>query len=190
VTPPKGRHREDAFRSGKNRPSLEEREEIRERLRQHIRSWGGSVAEFQRKTGIPKHTLDGWLHSSDPKTPNTPQLIKLARKVNLNLNWLLLGELPELREAPAVAGDLEQRLRARVIATLRSRTDIDTDLLDASVPSGDRMLQLLVVRVRARLADSRVSGPEQGELSPREQWLDAGMRALLEAQEEEDLWSS
>ncbi len=52
--------------------------------------------------GVPHNTAVGWF-APDPRVPDPVWLVSLARSKNLNLNWLLLGEGPELRRVDSSA---------------------------------------------------------------------------------------
>src|SRR6185503_18311466 len=48
--------------------------------------------------GISRTTASTWVRRRNPSVPDPVILIQLARKTNINLNWLLTGEGHELQE--------------------------------------------------------------------------------------------
>src|SRR5438094_456645 len=55
---------------------------------------------FNEEFDIPRTTQLGWARRNKPTVPDIPYLLSLARKGNLDLNWLLLGEGTMLRGTP------------------------------------------------------------------------------------------
>ncbi|OOH87184.1 transcriptional regulator [Pasteurellaceae bacterium 15-036681] len=66
---------------------------INERLRLVIEYQKMSIKAFAEEMDIPLRTLHNYL--SGERDPNTPFLSKIALRLNINLNWLLIekGEL-------------------------------------------------------------------------------------------------
>jgi hypothetical protein len=107
-------------RQGRQKVPLEEARAIGERLRQFVGERYPNRAAFADMIGVPRTTVTGWF-SSPPRTPETPHLLKLAKEANLNLNWLLLGEGPEVRPEVVPWDKLALRVRDRVQAELRAQ---------------------------------------------------------------------
>ncbi len=81
----------------RTRPTAKDAEVICRRLNHFAHQRYGSWSAFEQEFGIPRTTRLGWSRRKNPSVPEVPILLRLAREANLNLNWLLLGELPELR---------------------------------------------------------------------------------------------
>lgn len=86
-------------------------------------------------------TVAGWFHP-DPSTMDTVSLVRLARKKNLNLNWLLLGEGPELRGISE--GDVWERLRETLVAELVSHGE-SRAVAERVLPHTDPLFHLNIV---------------------------------------------
>lgn len=107
---------------------------IRDRLKAFARRYG-SWAEFLRRLKVPRTTGIAWSRQSSPGVPEVPFLLRLAREANVSLNWLLLGEGPELRERSA--DDPAERVKAALEAELRQSEDANAEEFQAA---WDRMM--------------------------------------------------
>ena len=107
---------------------------VRDRLKGFARRYG-SWAEFLRRLKVPRTTGIAWSRLSTPGVPEVPFLLRLAREGNVNLNWLLLGEGPELRERQAE--DPAERVKAALEAELRQSEDANPEEFQAA---WDRMM--------------------------------------------------
>ncbi len=107
---------------------------IRDRLKGFARRYG-SWAEFLRRLKVPRTTGIAWSRLGSPGVPEVPILLRLAREANINLNWLLLGEGPELRERQA--DDPAERVKAALEAELRQSEDATPEEFQAA---WDRMM--------------------------------------------------
>jgi transcriptional regulator with XRE-family HTH domain len=96
---------------------------IAERLKEFMRRRYRTRLNFAERLGVPALTMRAWLRKTNPAIPDTYYLIVLAQETNLNLNWLLLGEGPELRQ-PAATGAEGEALRA-IAAELRATEKAD-----------------------------------------------------------------
>lgn len=63
---------------------------IKERLRLIIESQNKTVKDFAELVDTPLRTLHNYLNSG--KEPSSEFLSKVAEKLNINLNWLLLNQ--------------------------------------------------------------------------------------------------
>jgi hypothetical protein len=124
-----------------------ERRGIAERLRDFVRDRYPTINRMSRELGLPHNTASGWLRSN-PSVPKPEWLIRLARKQNLNLNWLLLGEGPPLRQ-PA-RDNVWSDLRETLVAELVSR---GAKIGDAQrcVPLPNQLYHYMMVKVLSRL---------------------------------------
>jgi len=66
--------------------------DINQRLRQAILLKNKTLKEFSLKAGMPYITLQRYL--SGDRKPNSEALIKISIHLDINLNWLLMGEGP------------------------------------------------------------------------------------------------
>ena len=70
---------------------------VRGRLGEYVKYAHGSWSKFGMAMGIPRTTWKGWERRKQGSMPNLAQLVVLAKRSALNLNWLLTGEGPMLR---------------------------------------------------------------------------------------------
>ena len=89
------------------RPSAKDAEAISRRLNHFVHHRYGTWAAFEARFAIARTTRLAWGRRKRPSVPDVAVLIRLARAAQVDLNWLLLGEGPELRR-PAGDGPLEQ----------------------------------------------------------------------------------
>lgn len=140
-----------AKRGGRKRESSLPRE-IRERLREYVRDYcDGNSSEFARRMGVARTTVTGWF-SDKPHTPDIGQLVALATNGNINLNWLLVGELPVLRGAPHPDEQVPQRFRAAIVAQLATEygeAEEVRQLLEAVLPLPDELLNMMADQCRS-----------------------------------------
>jgi len=121
---------------------------VRERILEYIRTHcDDNQSEFSRRVNVPRTTVTGWLSKGGPHTPDVPQLVDFANRVNISLNWLLIGELPILRGAPHPEERLPQRLRAAMVALLSSEigdAEEVKQLLEIILPPPDELMTMLM----------------------------------------------
>ena len=136
---------------GRKTLPLKERKAIRDRLREHLVTSDKSQTElFDKELGFPSSTVAGWFNAKDPTVPEVASCVELAKQENLSLNWLLLGEGPELRGATVPFGDLAENLRATIAAELKTarvgkRREIGW-VPDGFLPDADALLREIVDR--------------------------------------------
>ena len=130
-----------------------QRRAIIERLRRHVKQGhGGNRSAFERSSGIPHATVGGWF-SADPVTPDVPQMIWLAEREQLNLNWLLLGEGPELRVDIEESGSgepddtLESRLRAVLVSELAARLGVPVTEATRFLPEASQLVGMVAQKL-------------------------------------------
>ncbi len=108
--------------------------------------WSGFCVRFR----VPLTTLTAWLRRAGPAIPDIGYLLRMAREGNLNLNWLLLGEGPELRERSTETpkGHALAAIAAELRATERA-DDQDHDQAWASLTiDSDAAFSLAVEAIR------------------------------------------
>jgi transcriptional regulator with XRE-family HTH domain len=73
---------------------------FKENLRKELDFQGLIVKELSAKTGIPVATLDCYLktHSAEPSAENA---VKIARALEVSVEYLVTGKAPELKQSPA-----------------------------------------------------------------------------------------
>ena len=81
----------------RQRPTAKDAHAISRRLRHFVQQRYGSWAGFEKRFGVPRTTRLAWSRREQPSVPDVPQLLRLARETGINLNWLLLGEPPDVR---------------------------------------------------------------------------------------------
>jgi hypothetical protein len=129
---------------------------IADRLREFQRAIGEGTQEgFAARIGVPRNTVTSWFRTrtkkdakDGPRTPSAEALMAMARNGRLNLNWLLLGEGPKLREATAELGPSVDALLAYVRAEgLASFGETSRADLDAFVAMVKRRPEHLLLRM-------------------------------------------
>jgi len=83
----------------RKRPPNKDAEAICRRLNHFVHQRYGSWAAFEERFGVARTTRIAWSRRKNPAVPEVAQLLRLARETNLNLNWLLLGDGPDVRVA-------------------------------------------------------------------------------------------
>ena len=124
-----------------------ERRAIADRLRDFVRDRYPTTNRMNRELGLPHSTASGWLRSV-PSIPKPEWLIRLAKKQNLNLNWLLLGEGTPLRQ-PA-RDNVWSDLRETLVAELVNRGARPADA-QRSVPLPSQLYHYMMVKVLTNL---------------------------------------
>jgi Bacteriophage CI repressor helix-turn-helix domain len=100
------------------------------RLKEVAGQTDGSWETFCGAMGVPRSTAVTWARRDHPPSvPDATFLLTLARKRNVNLNWLLLDEGPIFREQGA-AGTPQERVSAPVEAVLRATEEEDGEDFD------------------------------------------------------------
>jgi hypothetical protein len=95
-----------------------ERQGVKERLRDLIRSDFGSRGKFEKTvSGIRHTTVSAWFHR-DPKVPDANSLKILAEQCGWSADYVLFGRGPERLDALRPRAELEAALRTEVVARL------------------------------------------------------------------------
>ena len=134
----------------------------------------GTYAELAQKTKIAEATLKSWMNLNVPTAPDPFSLLKLARKMNLSLDWLLLGTGTPFRDgllsSPDVKDQLKMHLRRRcgVTSVTGANIDVNVDeilqMAEDSVSSGVQSLRASL-NFFADLVVARGSRPRSGRAS-------------------------
>jgi hypothetical protein len=98
---------------------------ISKRLKEFATRRFESFAEFLRRHRIQPRTGKSWAKRGTPSVPDVPFLVRFAREANANLNWLLLGEGPDVRQREATTPD--GQLLATIEAELRATEGVTED---------------------------------------------------------------
>jgi hypothetical protein len=136
-----------------------QRREIADRLRSFVTdTLQLSRRAFERRAGLPHATVAAWLAegSKAPAVPDAAALIHLAETVQLNPAWLLLGDEPRVRGAPAPSRSLGRDLRASVVADFIGA--MSREEAERLVPSGTALLRAFLVQMSG-LREFRRGGP-------------------------------
>lgn len=125
-------------------------------ISRRLRAWYTQRYEnqgaFADKIRVPESTVSGWLKRKQPKAIDPRNLLQLARSEGLSLDWLLLGEGPELRDTDRPLGELTDALRAYVIATLSTGELAEfAGVIKARVPRGEDLLMTLLRAEREKI---------------------------------------
>jgi hypothetical protein len=146
-------------RRGRKAVSDQDAKEISGRLWRHRRQYFTALSEFVAKIGLPPSTVSGWFAPEKPRTPDVPQLRVLAREANISLNWLLLGEPPQLLGVSSPKREIVEQFRETVIAELAAKGVADRAELEELVLGAEQLFETTVDRckesVRARLPHYR-----------------------------------
>lgn|SRR5574341_1441878 len=102
----------------RKRPAARDAEAMSRRLNHFVHQRYGSWAAFEEGFRLARTTRIAWSRRKNPSVPEVAHLLRLARETNLNLNWLLLGEPPELRIS--AAENLVEQFYAVIEAELRA----------------------------------------------------------------------
>ena len=130
---------------GRKRLKLQERRAIRRRLDEHRQAIGLTRAALRDRAGCGDTTVAQWLNSKDPATPDVVSCVSLAREEGISLDWLLLGEGPQIRETIPVSEELPNRLRAAVMKALgHENAGVNDEDPAGSLPSGGQLLRFLI----------------------------------------------
>ena len=105
------------------------------------------MALDERQFGAAHSTVAGWFDREDPTVPEVAQCVDLAKKENLSLDWLLLGEGERLLQVRPASDKLPDQLRAAVLTELMSER-VPRKRLEAIVPSGEELLGELTAPYR------------------------------------------
>ena len=117
--------------------------EVQRRLVQHInKSFQGNQSAFSRAVEVPRQTVMGWLQKEEPHLPNANDLVTVAKRSNLSLNWLLLGTEPWFRGELVHAGDIGTHLRSALETDL-GREFGGAEHVAAVLPDGENLFALL-----------------------------------------------
>ena len=143
--------------------------QIRDRLDAFIDNHVGTRYRLeQRCPKIGHSTVTGWFKSR-PTTPRADNLVELAMRVNLNPNWLLLGEGPQLRGGAET--DLLARYHEAVVAEVAAAEGLTREEVSPFVPFPDGLLRAAVEQVRAFLhspvADTPATALRRGQPQPK-----------------------
>lgn len=113
----------------------------------------GTYVQVAERSGVNDKTLQAWMTGSAPAAPDVATLVGFARKTNVNLNWLLLGEASMFRDQSVSTSDLTAELRAY----LERRCEVNS--LPGAIVSVDADEVLLAAEkgVRAGLESLRAS---------------------------------
>jgi len=139
---------------GRKAPTKAEARAIRDRLQLYVRSNYKSRLAFERRLRVSHATVTAWF-GTDPAIPDTVHLLTLARKENLSLDWLLLGEGGELRGTAVPSNDLGNSVRKWLVAKLVSEGTVSRDDAEKYLPEGSRLLHSLFVDRRERFIEFR-----------------------------------
>lgn len=127
---------------------------ISRRLKDFARRRYETWERFLNALGVARTTGEAWVDLQNPTAPGVWLLLVLARKANVNLNWLLLGEGPELRRKEETTP--EGQLLAAIEAELRARTDASEDqherVWKLMTKYSEHMLRLATEGVRPQYA--------------------------------------
>jgi len=148
-----------------SRKALPKREikQILGRLRSFVERYYGSWVEFEKVSKTPESTTRDWKTHTNPRVPDVPSLVRIARVSNLSLNWLLLGGGSPLRErevddpAQRVDAAIEARLKVMVGASQEeflAAWDRMTVWDEEAEGREDIVLRLAVLGVKARFEEN------------------------------------
>jgi transcriptional regulator with XRE-family HTH domain len=134
-----------ARKPGRKRLPLNMAKEIRERLRTWYRPRYKTQEAFAERLNLPRTTVTGWFHTRRPKSPDLVHLLGIASREGLSLNWLLLGEPPEMRGAARSISELAADVRRYLVAGLQRGASATGKQTDEYLPGGEDLLERLVV---------------------------------------------
>src|SRR5690242_2382864 len=115
-------------RRGRSKLQKSDARDIKDRLLRHTQRWD-SRNKWAKELDLPPSTVTGWF-AGTPRAPDTFQLLQMARKRRLSLNWLLLGEGPELLGPGSSRASLESELQSWIRAELESKKQAQPDEIE------------------------------------------------------------
>lgn len=161
--------------------------EIKARLRRFTKDRFSTRAQFENRSGIPHTTVTGWF-GEPPRVPDTSHLIAMGKDLNLNINWLLLGEggqvrhgdpEPELRAMKVPYRQLAEEVRVFLAAELEIREDRPSADIDTVLPAAQEILLDLVTEYQAVLKDWREAMKEwRKKMRRAAEWSERQERSL------------
>lgn len=122
-----------------------ERRAIRDRLADFQNRHYPDREAMNRDAGVPHSTACGWFNP-DPAVPDVVSLVRISERKNLSLNWLLLGEGPELRGIEPSA-PIWPQLRQTMVAELIGHGALPEEA-DRFVPQPDEFFKYLLALMR------------------------------------------
>ncbi len=155
---------------GPGRKRLEDRahsKQIAERLHELVqKDFDGNRSRFEKRLGVPHSTAVRWFDRKHPRTPDTPSLVDMAKKLGLSSNWVLYGQGPEMLEASRTLKALKTDLRDAIVSVLRADHNATDQEIQDVVPSGGALLSWIQLDIGASLNQRRRRlrvFPAQGE---------------------------
>jgi len=128
---------------------------LTDRLRQWIQDHAYKSREaFADKVGIPRSTAAGWFSVKKP-SPELAHVLQIARSEHMNLNWLLLGDGPQLSGARSPYDKVRDDLRATIAAELQRSGMWQAGQVDRFLPPGQKLLRQSVGMWKRRLVRRR-----------------------------------
>jgi len=115
-------------------------QEIAARLRRFLGGKRESLVKQAELAGVDSKRLGQWVRRDSPVTPDPPGLIRMARRTNLSLDWLLLGEGTAERGTLQDKPELLAALRAQVVASVATAAKAEKREVEAVSPSGAALL--------------------------------------------------
>jgi hypothetical protein len=84
----------------------------------------------------------------------------LSQRTGISLDWLLLGDGPELRGASGPPEAFAEKLRATVVAEVASGEQVNRAEVDAVLPAAPMLMQEFILRQRLTLRELRERASE------------------------------
>lgn len=144
----RGRPRVEAAGSGPGRKRTNKASAIAARLQDFIQRRYMTAYEFAGATGIGQKTVYRWLRKKGSTVPDTATLVALAQATGISLDWLLLGDGPELKGADGPPKEFADQLRATVVAEVAAAEPVNRTEVEAVLPVAAALLKELVLGQR------------------------------------------
>lgn len=151
---------------GRPRVGDDDRKAIQKRMKWWYKTWRNSPsqAKWAESLDIGRTTVVGWFRKTAPTLPDLAYLLVMARKQGMSLNWLLLGDLPEMRQTMGSVSDVGNALRSLLVTDVAANRKAWTrEELDSFLPAPEQLIREVAKRygklyrqARAKTAVDRV----------------------------------
>lgn len=152
------------------------------RLREELKKAGMSTTDVARRLRLAgSANVARWV-AKNPAAPDLASFVGLCEAFGFNANYLLFGEGPAFRDRSAKAdtvelsdGELDARVREKVVAALRARTNYQEEFVRGYLSRNDGPIRTLVM-LYAKLMKFDVVGQHLEDMTSQER---ADFRRLM-----------
>jgi transcriptional regulator with XRE-family HTH domain len=117
--------------------------QISARFRSFVAVHYETAYELTVALGLAHSTVQGWIHKTRARIPDTTTLVQLATDTGISLDWLLMGEGSELRGASMPTRQLQDELREHAVGVVATARRLTRKAAARHVVDGERLLRLV-----------------------------------------------